>query len=429
MKVFLSIGTNIGNRLENLRQAVVAIKSVLSNVRTSIVYETKALLPDGGDIAWDMPYYNMAVRGETTLSPQLLLESIKRIEASMGRKAGAKKWAPRVIDIDILLYDNQIINQENLAIPHPEMLKRGFVMLPLSMISGATFHPIANKTIEQLLHEMPKEQLAFIKTISLETRVMGVVNLSHDSFSLDGVTSISMAVNKVMDHVCNGASIIDFGPTSTRPGANISNCIDIDFIYHAMHESSAMIKSKNLSASFSIDTSDLRIIKAIQDVPHLRMINDVSGGSDEIFKVVRDMNLEYVLMHSLSVPPTSCKVLDFCDDIADILLKWLEIKLLDLQKYDISAKSIFFDPGVGFGKSMLQSWQICQNIEKIAAKAKILIGASRKSFFGYISKEEKSALDMHTAILCSVTQADIVRVHNVEAAMKALVTRDLVKAV
>jgi 2-amino-4-hydroxy-6-hydroxymethyldihydropteridine diphosphokinase len=145
--VFLGIGTNLGNREHNLRQAVANIEKKIGPVlRTSQVYETE---PWG--FQSDSAFLNMVAEVETELAPHELLETVLKIEASLGRVRNETQYSSRVIDIDILLYGSEIINDEDLKIPHPLMHKRKFVLIPLCEIASDMIHPALKKTFGELL--------------------------------------------------------------------------------------------------------------------------------------------------------------------------------------------------------------------------------------------------------------------------------------
>ena len=128
--VFLALGGNLGDREAQLTKAknLLAKKAVLT-VRASALYENPALLPENAPAEWNVPFLNQVIEVQTTLAPEMLLETLKDVEAALGREASAR-WAPRPIDIDILAYHDQELSSQRLTIPHPEWYKRDFVVLP-----------------------------------------------------------------------------------------------------------------------------------------------------------------------------------------------------------------------------------------------------------------------------------------------------------
>lgn len=147
--VYIGIGSNLGSREENCIRSVWLLRdSGLIINKESSLYETE---PWG---VTDQPYFiNMAVGAETSLEPEELLEALKAIERQMGRK-DAGKWGPRIIDLDILLYDYLVIRTPKLCIPHPLMHMREFVLRPLSEIAPDVLHPLLKKTISTLMSEI-----------------------------------------------------------------------------------------------------------------------------------------------------------------------------------------------------------------------------------------------------------------------------------
>jgi 2-amino-4-hydroxy-6-hydroxymethyldihydropteridine diphosphokinase len=145
--VFLGIGTNLGNREINLEQAVAGIEENIGTVlQSSSIYETDPWGFESKD-----KFLNMIVKVETTLSPSLLLEKIKIIESLLGRVRGGMRYSSRLIDIDILLYEDLIVDEERLVIPHPLMHERKFVLVPLCEIAPEMIHPVLKKSIAELL--------------------------------------------------------------------------------------------------------------------------------------------------------------------------------------------------------------------------------------------------------------------------------------
>ena len=151
MTVYLSLGTNIGNKKVNLTRAIEALSLALGKcVATSHFIETA---PWG--FASENRYLNCAVAFGTTLTRQQLLETTEAIERELGRTAKSHdgNYSDRIIDIDILLYGNEVIDTPRLTIPHPLMHKRSFVLGPLAGIAPDVIHPVLGKSIRQLRDE------------------------------------------------------------------------------------------------------------------------------------------------------------------------------------------------------------------------------------------------------------------------------------
>jgi 2-amino-4-hydroxy-6-hydroxymethyldihydropteridine diphosphokinase len=146
-KVFLGIGTNLGNRKVNLRKAIRMIGENIGRILdSSSVYETA---PWGFEAETD--FLNMVVRVETDYSPAEVMKSITGIESMLGRERNQDRYSSRVIDIDILLFDDLVINENGLKIPHPLMHERKFVLVPLNEIASDIIHPVLKMTISSLL--------------------------------------------------------------------------------------------------------------------------------------------------------------------------------------------------------------------------------------------------------------------------------------
>ena len=147
--VFLGIGTNLGEREENLRKAIKLIEEHIGSItEESSVYETE---PWG--FQSETSFFNMVIKIETNLTPSGLLGRILMIEAMMGRLREGQGYKSRIIDIDILFFETRIFENKVLKIPHPKIQDRRFVLVPLSEIAGDLIHPVFNKSIQELLKE------------------------------------------------------------------------------------------------------------------------------------------------------------------------------------------------------------------------------------------------------------------------------------
>jgi len=148
--VYLSLGSNLGDRAKNLRDAIAALGSAgVRVVRVSLTYETEPV--DYLDQPW---FLNCALEAETGLAALDLLRALRRIEAQMGSKKLIAK-GPRVIDIDILLHGSEVIDTPELQIPHPRMHLRRFVLEPLAEIAPNVQHPVLHLSIADLLARTP----------------------------------------------------------------------------------------------------------------------------------------------------------------------------------------------------------------------------------------------------------------------------------
>jgi 2-amino-4-hydroxy-6-hydroxymethyldihydropteridine diphosphokinase len=148
---YISVGSNLGQKLENCRRAITALTccGTCRLIDQSPVYRTEPV--DYKDQDW---FVNYAVKIETTLDPFSLLDTLKSIEQDAGRIRDAVRFGPRVLDLDIILYDSKVVHTLKLMIPHPRMHKRHFVLKPICDIDPNIIHPALNRTMQSLLEDL-----------------------------------------------------------------------------------------------------------------------------------------------------------------------------------------------------------------------------------------------------------------------------------
>jgi 2-amino-4-hydroxy-6-hydroxymethyldihydropteridine diphosphokinase len=152
-KVLVGVGSNLGDREFLIRKAVEAMRDLPRTlvVRVSSLYDTDPV----GEVE-QPPFLNAVVWLETTLEPRELLWQLLLIEKRMGR-VRSQRWGPRPIDLDLLFYDDRIIDEPDLAVPHPEAHRRGFVLLPLLELDPEFVHPGSGESIKKLIKRLPPD--------------------------------------------------------------------------------------------------------------------------------------------------------------------------------------------------------------------------------------------------------------------------------
>lgn len=148
VEIYLGLGSNLGDRMGNLKSAVEKLSRKVTIKKISSAYETEPLYNT------EQPMFlNAVIKGVTALEPPELLSFVKEIESDLGRQPAFRN-APRIIDIDILFYGDRVIQTEELTIPHPRIVERAFVLVPLAEIAPRVVHPQLNRKVSELLSEV-----------------------------------------------------------------------------------------------------------------------------------------------------------------------------------------------------------------------------------------------------------------------------------
>ncbi len=427
-KVILGLGSNQGHRLDYLRKAIGKLRSIaplkIQIIKISPIYESYALLPPGAPANWDLKFLNLAVLCETTLDASELLREIKTIEGLLGRQK-RERWAPREIDIDILDFGNISLKSESLTIPHPGLLDRPFALLPFSdlapnwLLSGKPAQAHARRWRHSSLNQVEFETQ---RTGLYLTEIMGILNLTPDSFSDGGrFPDPSQALAQIEALSNAGATVIDIGAESTRPGAAT---ITPDEEWQRLKPLLKLVP-KERCYTLSIDTRNAATAKKALD-HGADWINDVTAGSDpEMIKVVAQSRANYVFMHSLSVPPIASEHLALEIDTIDQLKEWAEEKVQKFEKHGLSRDRLILDPGLGFGKTFSQNMELLRDASRLHDLGlPLLMGHSRKSYISKIAPGTAAAdRDLETAVFSHALDLQTVnylRVHQVEMTHRVL---------
>ena len=246
------------------------------------------------------------------------------------------------------------------------------------------------------------------------TLIMGIINLTEDSFHAPSRTGLDKILETAADMVNAGADILDIGAESTRPGADrVSEPLELERIEAAVK----IIRKHFPEVLLSIDTTRASVAKAALE-QGADIINDVSGISDsEMLKVVKQFDAGLVLMHSRGTPKTMDSLCLYDDLIGD-MISFFNTKITEITSYGIDDSNIIIDVGLGFAKTAEQDLFILKNLDTFKALGyPLLIGASRKRFIGAALGEPDPANRLEGTLAVSALCADqgvaILRVHDV----------------
>lgn len=260
--------------------------------------------------------------------------------------------------------------------------------------------------------------------IKKNTYLIGIVNLTPDSFSDGGLLSNKQQTLKHVENlIAEGAKIIDVGAESTRPNAKpVTPAEEWSRLKDILPEIIELAKNKQVK--ISIDTRNPETAKNGIKVG-VDWINDVSGCSNpNMIKLLQNSKVDIVIMHNLGVPVNPNHLMDKDINIIDVIFDWGANKIKELESYGIKKKRIIFDPGIGFGKHHEQSLSLIKNIGKFKALGvRILIGHSRKTFLSLFIDTKPQHRDLETYIMSiylNLQNIDYLRVHDIKGNKRAI---------
>ena len=410
MRVYLGLGSNLGDRRNHLSRAIDALEGRgLAVTRVSPVVESPALLPDSAPSEWNLPYLNLVLECEARGSPERLRLRIDEIQRAFGRH-GESRWSPRPIDVDILLWGRECIETDRLAIPHRDLLRRSFVLAPLVALQPRLTIPgQSGRTVLDC-------SIALGRHIPLW---MGIVNVTPDSFS-DGGRFLDWA--RVEPHVAAmteaGVHILDVGGESTRPGAApVDPATEWSRVGPVLERLIEWLAGRRLRPLLSLDTRHAEVAEKGLDLG-VDVINDVGGlTSPAMVALARGSGKDWVAMHHVTVPADPLATLPADRDPYEGVERWLLARMEAWDAQGLDLGRVIFDPGIGFGKNGLQSLRLLQRAGEFRRHGlRVLVGHSRKSFMKSFSGEDGTGNDLVTlgaSLHLCAQGVDVIRVHDV----------------
>jgi 2-amino-4-hydroxy-6-hydroxymethyldihydropteridine diphosphokinase len=158
--VYISVGSNMGDRLQNCRQGITALSR---SGEFRIIAQSRIYMTEPVDYEYQEWFFNMVVKLETTNDPFELLEKIKSVQRAAGRKRDVIRFGPRVLDLDIIFFDDLVLDSDRLVVPHPRMHQRRFVLKPICDIDPTIVHPVLKKDMQSLLDGLVKDEQKVIE--------------------------------------------------------------------------------------------------------------------------------------------------------------------------------------------------------------------------------------------------------------------------
>lgn len=415
---YIGLGSNLGDRFSNICKAIRMMNHQNIKVKkTSSLYESAPMYYN------DQPkFLNAVCEVETKKSPRDLLSSLQAIEVALDRVKVIEK-GPRSIDLDIILYTDTIINDHDLSIPHIGLLDRPFVLQPLCDIAGDLCHPSTSMTFDSHLKSMHVDELTVqVPQLSNQsaTLIMAIYNATPDSFSDGGINRSEAVVDDAKRLINDGASILDIGGQSTRPGAlEISEQEELSRVVPVI----AKIREAHINILISVDTYRAEVARQAV-LAGANIINDVSAGQfdDKMLLTAAELDVPIILMHTRGTPMNMKGKAWYKDVISEVGAE-LEDRVEAALTAGVKRWNIIVDPGLGFAKTLAHNIAIIKKLGELRQRTKLaglpwLLGPSRKAFTGTLSGvSEANSRQFGTAgavAACIAAGAEILRVHDVK---------------
>lgn len=487
---YIAFGSNEGNQIENIKHALDLLgqQPGIHVQLTSSLYVLKPMYhTDQAD------FYNGVVRVVCeNMAPHDLLKVLKKIEYEHLQRLKEFDNGPRTIDLDIVFFGNSTINTPDLVVPHKLMLERTFVLQPLCELVPPDFiHPVTAEPVHdhlrrllatvpdplvqelsELLSVVPgsgKRFLTFSHNSKKPTLIMGIFNATPDSFS-DGGKHFELSkediVKAALKQKNEGATIIDIGGVSTRPGSQQPSTEEE--LARVVPVVEAIRATAELDDIFvSVDTYRAAVADAVLNAG-ADIINDISMGTldNQLFLVIAKHGCGYVMSHTRGTPATMHKLTDYgpsdellveyqidlhlgiqapaAEPVVNGVCRELAAQVIVAMDHGVKKWQIMIDPGIGFAKNMGQNLTLLRRAKTLKQYAQndldsgvytsfhglaLLVGTSRKRFLGTITGTETLDRMIPTAasvVACVQQNTDIVRVHDVAEVRQAVQTADAI---
>ncbi|KAK9450141.1 Dihydropteroate synthase-like protein [Limtongia smithiae] len=444
---YLGMGSNLGDRAALLSASLEELeKRNVKVLRTASMFESAPMYVEN-----QPRFLNSVCEVETTLTPHELLLAVQDVEKNALGRVKLIDKGPRTIDLDILLYDDVVVRDGAiLSIPHLGLLEREFALRPLVQLAPDYVHPVTTKTIEEhFRHICPdrgfvsdmytvvplkhprgsKVQMMFdaINHTTMPTHVMGILNITPDSFSDAGVNlDLQNMLQTAREFVSANKNVIfDIGgqstnPKSTDPGPKIETerVVPAIKLLRSLPEFDETI--------ISIDTFYASVAKAAIEAG-ADIINDVSAGDldADMLATAAELDVPIILMHMRGTPQTMTKLTTYTNgDVVEGVATELARRVRAAEKAGIHRWNMILDPGLGFAKTGEQNLAILRELRYLVhsrpefAGLPWLVGPSRKGFIGKITgtlQPKDRVFGTGGAVAACITGgAEIIRVHDVK---------------
>ena len=356
-------------------------------------------------------------KGNATWASKIFYQVSKQIQTDLG-KAVENKWQPRNLDIDIVFWGSVVTKLNGKLIPDSAVYSRPYVLSPLVHMAPQWKIPGSADV----------SALEFSCTSKSEFHIplwMGILNITPDSFSDGGRFANLENMHAVVENmISNGVNVIDIGAESTRPNATPLT-VDEEWtrLKPALKLVQELVKETVLPPQISVDTYHPATAEKCLEL-NVDMINDVGGlRSKSMMALARSCDKTFIAMHSVTVPVDSKISLDPAADACAVFENWIREGQELWDAHGLDLHRIIVDPGIGFGKSSLQSLDLMRSTKRFRKLGhRLMVGHSRKQFLRSFSDHASANLDIETigASLQMCSQSvDILRVHSVEAHTRA----------